>query len=206
MDCTSLTDLQGTYCSVQQSTSSPVCAAEATANWHQIALPGSQQSWLFKANTLCCRKAAAFAGSFACCVLKTRSCVCSLLHFTLAATGAHSGKTNTGKAAANGSTHPDMGTLPSQLPGQPGPKKTQEEIVCPRDKRAWDRPQPAGTPGRLLCKGLWHLLEQSATRDEASAQDGMWAPTGEHKVTRSWGGGHGGERGIPAGWFLKTFN
>lgn len=52
----------------------------------------------------------------------------------LAATGAQSGKTNTGKAAANGSTHPDMGTFPARLLGQPGPEETQEEIVCPRDE------------------------------------------------------------------------
>lgn len=72
----------------------------------------------------------------------------------LAATGAHSRKTNTGKAAANGSTHPDMGTFLARLLEQPGPKETWEEIVCPRDERAWDRPQPAGTPGRSPCKGL----------------------------------------------------
>lgn len=49
---------------------------------------------------------------------------------------------------------PDMRTFPSQILGQPGPKKTWEEIVCPGDKHAWDGLQPAGTPGRSLCKGL----------------------------------------------------
>lgn len=82
----------------------------------------------------------------------------------------------------------------------PGPQKTWE-MVCLSDESTLDRPQPAGTLGRLLWKGLWYLLKQSAMggADISHASDvcSGWGARGRQET--GWGG-----RGIPERKFLKS--
>lgn len=84
-------------------------------------------------------------------------------------------------------THPDAWCCP-------GPQKTWE-TVCLSNESTLDRPQPAGTLGRSLWKGLWYLLKRSATggADISHASD----------VCSGWGAWGRQETGWGEGEFLK---
>lgn len=118
----------------------------------------------------------------------------------LAAAGAWSGKTNTGKAAATAPHTPDMGTRPSRLPGS---------LVLRRHGKKWC------VPG-ISEPGTGPSLQEPQAGRSAKDFDICWStvPREMKHLPRvgcghppgSTGGGQGGERGIPEGWFLKTLN